>query len=121
MGLGHAALSPGLGPAPGVLLYRQYYFWRYRALFRSRYVVMATSALTFSFLHLMYDNIIAVALALTLIGGVIFTWSYEVSGRLRVPWIEHAVFGMTIFSVGLGRYLCGPPPAQGRSGRRSNA
>lgn len=99
-------LYPLLSALPQEFLYRQFYFGRYHRLFPRPPLMIASSTLAFGFLHLMYDNFPAIAL--TLIGGFIFSVSYAASGRLLIPWIEHALYGMAAFTLGLGIYFYEP-------------
>jgi membrane protease YdiL (CAAX protease family) len=99
---------PLLSALPQEFLYRQFFFARYQRLFPTPALMIASSTVTFGFLHLMYDNLPAIAL--TLVGGFIFSMSYSASGRLIVPWIEHALYGMAAFTVGLGIYFYEPIP-----------
>jgi len=93
---------------PQEFLYRRFYFARYQHLFPGTSLMIASSTVTFAFLHLMYDNLPAIAF--TLIGGFIFSMSYAASGRLLIPWIEHALYGMAAFTFGLGSYFYEPLP-----------
>lgn len=99
---------PILSALPQEFLYRQFFFARYQRLFPRTSLMIASSTVTFAFLHLMYDNLPAIAL--TLIGGYIFSLSYAASGRLLIPWIEHALYGMAAFTFGLGTYFYEPLP-----------
>jgi hypothetical protein len=66
-----ALLYPLFSALPQELIYRSFFFWRYRRLFPSRLGMIAASAAAFAFLHIIYDN--WHALALTAVGGVVFT------------------------------------------------
>jgi membrane protease YdiL (CAAX protease family) len=91
---------------PQEFFFRQFYFWRYERLFQNQWAMMASSAITFMFVHIVYDN--SVALLLTLAGGLLFASSYMWTRRLSICWLEHSLYGMTIFTVGLGRYFFEP-------------
>ena len=106
-------LYPLVSALPQEFLYRRFYMWRYARLFpageSSGNAMLLSNAVLFSLLHLMYDN--ALALIVTFIGGALFAWSYQRSGRLRWVWLEHAVYGQVIFTSGLGRYFYEPTPS----------
>ena len=70
--------------------------------------MILSSALSFGFLHIMYDN--AIAVGFTLLGGLVFSISYTKSRRLLVPTLEHSLYGLVIFTSGLGRFFYEPIP-----------
>lgn len=94
---------PFVSAWPQEFLYRKFYFWRYQRLFPGESGLVWSSTLTFSFLHVMYDH--WVALALTLAGGYLFSRLYLKTGSLFWPWLEHSLFGLWIFTVGLGSFF----------------
>jgi uncharacterized protein len=96
-------LYPLLSVYPQELLFRAYFFRRYQTLFGSGAGLIAASALAFSFVHIIFGNWIA--LALTLVGGVLFGITYRHSGSLLLTTIEHAIFGNFLFTIGLGEYF----------------
>lgn len=94
---------PVLSVLPQEIIYRVYFFERYRTLFKKDYQVVALSALSFSFLHIVYDNWWAVVLSL--IGGMIFSLTYYKSRSLWLVSLEHAVYGWMVFTIGMGNYF----------------
>lgn len=96
-------LYPLLSVYPQELLFRAYFFRRFGALFGSGAGMIAASAMAFSFVHIIFGNWIA--LALTLVGGVLFGTTYRRSGSLLLASIEHAIFGNFLFTIGLGEYF----------------
>lgn len=96
-------LYPVISVLPQEFFFRRFYFWRYQRLFPNQWAMMLSSAITFMFVHIVYDNWIA--LILTLAGGLLFASSYMWTRSLTICWLEHSLYGMTIFTVGLGRYF----------------
>jgi hypothetical protein len=96
-------LYPILSAYPQELVNTTILFHRYRKLFTSEKVKIAISALSFSFLHIIFDNYVAVILSL--IGGYLFTITYRKSNSLFTAAFEHAVYGCFVFTVGLGNYF----------------
>lgn len=94
---------PLLSALPQELIFRALFFRRYGALFRDDRVALAVNAAVFSFAHLFYQN--PVAIGLTLVGGVIFGWSYLRTGSFLLALILHALGGQIIFTSGLGIYF----------------
>lgn len=96
-------LYPFLSAWPQELIYRSFMFERYKPVFgQNRGMVMASSV-AFSFLHVLYLNWIA--LALTLVAGYVFSINYKKTGYLATPFIEHAIYGNLLFTVGLGMFF----------------
>ena len=54
--------------------------------------------------HIVFNNPHAVAL--TLAGGVLFTWQHNTKGMMFAN-VEHALFGNLAFTVGWGIFLHG--------------
>lgn len=85
------------------IIYRAFIFHRYRNVFRQPEQMLWASALAFCFAHVIFHNWIA--LTLTLAGGLLFARSYQKHRSLLLCSIEHALYGCTLFTVGLGSYL----------------
>jgi uncharacterized protein len=94
---------PLLSVYPQELLYRAFFFHRYQPLFGSGWAMLFASALAFGFVHIIFGNRLAVALCV--LGGFLFSYTYHVSGSLLLTCLEHAIFGNFIFTVGLGRFF----------------
>jgi hypothetical protein len=92
---------PLLSVYPQEVLFRAFLLHRYAPLFRDDRVAAAAGAVAFGFAHLLFDNVLAVVL--TVGGGWIFARRYQRSRSLMVVSVEHALYGITIFTVGLGR------------------
>lgn len=94
---------PLLSVWPQEVLYRVFFFHRYRTLFPGTASRIAASAAAFSVLHLVYPN--AVAPLLSLPAGLVFAWSYRRTGSMGPVWVEHTLYGLLIFSLGLDGYF----------------
>lgn len=94
---------PVLSVYPQGIVYRAFFFERYRALFPNPAVLIAMSAVAFSFAHIIFRNPIAVGL--TLIGGFLFAWRYAETRSLFTSSFEHALYGCWMFTIGLGEYF----------------
>jgi hypothetical protein len=94
---------PVLSAWPQEFMYRAFYFARYQAIFRNRYAIGLTSALTYSLVHIMYHN--AVALLFSLVAGIIFSHTYLTSRSLKLVWFEHTIYGLYTFTVGWGFFF----------------
>ncbi|MBD3385424.1 CPBP family intramembrane metalloprotease [candidate division KSB1 bacterium] len=96
-------LYPFFSAYPQEILYRAFMFHRYKYLFAKSAVMILVSTATFSFLHIIYDN--SPAIVLTLLGGYLFSKTYDKSKSLTLVSIEHALYGMIVFTTGLGTYF----------------
>jgi uncharacterized protein len=96
-------LYPVLSVYPQGIIYRAFFFERYRILFPNPAVLIVVSALAFSFAHIIFRN--PVALIFTLVGGLLFAWRYAATGSLLTSSFEHALYGCWMFTVGLGQYF----------------
>ncbi|HKV63207.1 MAG TPA: CPBP family intramembrane glutamic endopeptidase [Candidatus Acidoferrum sp.] len=88
---------------PQEVLYRAFFFHRYKPLFGDGAGMIAVSAAVFGLAHIIFVN--WVAIALTAIGGLLFGWTYRKSGSLALTCFEHAVFGDFIFTIGIGQFF----------------
>jgi len=96
-------LYPILSVVPQEIVFRAFFFERYRPLFAKQTVLIAISAFCFGFTHIMFRN--PVAPALTFISGVMFAHSYAHHGSLKWVVAEHAAYGCLIFTLGLGWFF----------------
>ncbi|MBD3287542.1 CPBP family intramembrane metalloprotease [candidate division KSB1 bacterium] len=96
-------LYPLLSAFPQELIYRTFFFHRYASIFKSSILMIVMSVLTFSFVHIIYDNIPAIIFSL--VGGYLFTRTYHESRSLLLVSFEHAIYGAFVFTVGLGHFF----------------
>jgi membrane protease YdiL (CAAX protease family) len=85
------------------LLYRAFFFQRYRRLLGQGSAMTLASAALFGFAHIVFGTWIAVALSAA--GGVLFARTYRRSGSLALSTIEHALYGDFLFTIGLGEFF----------------
>jgi uncharacterized protein len=96
-------LYPLLSVYPQELLYRAFFFHRYQPLFGRGWGMLAASALAFGFVHIIFRNWLAVGLCV--IGGFLFSLTYQTSGSLLLACLDHAIFGNFLFTIGLGQFF----------------
>ena len=96
-------LYPLVSVYPQELIYRVFFFHRYAPLFGSGLLMIAASALAFGFVHIIFGNRLAVVLCI--IGGFLFSLTYQHSGSLLFTCLDHAIFGNFIFTIGLGQFF----------------
>ena len=96
-------LYPLVSVYPQELIYRAFFFHRYQPLFGNGLLMIAASALAFGFVHIIFGNWLAVMLCI--IGGILFSFTYQQSGSLLFTCLDHAIFGNFIFTIGLGQFF----------------
>ena len=96
-------LYPLLSVLPQELLYRSFFFERYRALFPGFWLMVGASAGLFAFSHIIFKNWVAPLFCL--IGGLIFAAHYHQHRSLKWALIEHAAYGCFVFTIGLGWFF----------------
>lgn len=94
---------PLISVYPQNVIYRSFFCHRYRAILGGDWVLIFVSAIAFSFGHIIVNN--WVVLLLTLVGGIIFTRTYLKSRSLLLASIEHAMYGLFCFYLGVGVFL----------------
>ncbi len=94
---------PVFSVIPQGLIYRSLFFHRYGVLFRGTLPRIIASAALFSFGHILYKNWLV--LLLTFLAGMIFAWRYNRSKSLAASIIEQALYGVWLFTCGLGYFF----------------
>jgi CAAX protease family protein len=97
-------LYPPLLVLPQEMLFRCFFFHRYRLLFEGREKTrIVLNALSFGLAHLFYGNWVAPVLGFC--GGLLFAWRYQESGSLLTVGLEHALWGDFLFTIGIGWFF----------------
>jgi membrane protease YdiL (CAAX protease family) len=94
---------PLISVVPQEIIYRAFFCRRYAPLFDNGAGMALASALVFGFAHIVFGNVIAVVL--TLAGGWLFARTFQHTRSVPCVAVQHALFGATIFTVGLGNYF----------------
>jgi membrane protease YdiL (CAAX protease family) len=85
------------------LVFRGFFLHRYRLLFVNDSVRWFACGIAFSLAHLHLANVWASALSF--IGGMIFARTYDRSRSLPLVALEHALWGIFLFTIGLGPFF----------------
>lgn len=88
---------------PQELIFRTFFFKRYRALFKSTLGFIIVNAVLFALAHVLFKN--TLVLILTFLGGILFALSYYKTKSTLLVSIEHAIYGCWLFTVGMGSML----------------
>lgn len=95
-----------LSVIPQELVYRKFFFDRYKLLFKDEKLFLFLNAICFSLCHLFLKN--TWVLLITFIGGLFFTYTYTKTQNIWLVSIEHSFYGLIIFTLGLGEALAFP-------------
>ena len=96
-------LYPLLSVLPQELIFRTYFFHRYKRIMPKKRVRIVVSATVFALAHIVYANWVAVGLAF--LGGLLFSFTYAQSRSTIVCVIEHSLWGLWMFTLGIGSSL----------------
>ncbi len=100
---------PLLSVYPQEIIFRAFLLRRYEPVFGTGVAATAASALAFGFAHIIFGSVVSVVL--TVFGGALFAHRYRRTRSVLIVSVEHAAYGLLIFTVGLGDlfYQGGPP------------
>ena len=98
-------LYPAVSVYPQELIFRTFFFHRYRRLFPSTTLMILASGLLFGHAHLFFGNWIAPVLSAA--GGILFARTYARTGSTLQASLEHGLWGDLLFTLGLGWYFYG--------------
>ena len=88
---------------PQELIYRTFFFKRYKALISNKVLFIFINAIVFSLGHIFFRN--TLVLILTFFGGLLFAFTYSKTKSTILVSIEHAIYGSWLFTVGMGDLL----------------
>ncbi|MDF1573979.1 MAG: CPBP family intramembrane metalloprotease [Bacteroidales bacterium] len=91
------------------IIYRTFLSRRYSAIFRKSWQYLLASAISFSFVHIVYYN--PVSMILTFIGGLYFARMYQRTRSVLFTAVLHGIFGIIFFGMGMGQYFWLDMPA----------
>lgn len=96
-------LYPFASVLPQELVYRVYFFHRYKEIVPEKYLLMLSNAIIFGLTHWIYGN--WVAPIATFLVSWIFIFTYYKSKSLLNVSLEHYFYGMLMFTVGFGYFF----------------
>ncbi len=88
---------------PQELIYRTFFFKRYKSLFKNNNAFIFINAVLFALAHLLFRNTLVIIL--TFLGGIFFALTYHKTKSTLLVSIEHAIYGCWLFTVGMGQML----------------
>lgn len=96
-------LYPFASVLPQELIYRVYFFHRYKELVPEKYLLWLSNAIIFGLTHFIYDNYVAPIA--TFLVSFIFIYNYFQSRSLINVSLEHYFYGMVMFTIGFGYFF----------------
>jgi hypothetical protein len=84
-------------------IYRIFFFERYKSIFNNNHQLILCNSLLFMFAHIIYEN--WVALFATFLGNFLFTKTFLKTKSFYWVVIEHCLYGITMFYLGLGNFF----------------
>jgi hypothetical protein len=96
-------LYPLLSAWPQEVVFRLYFFHRYQPLFGGTTWQVAATEVAFGFLHAVYPSLLAAILSLP--AGVLLALTYRRTRTMGPVWLEHSIYGLLLFTIGLGEYF----------------
>ena len=100
-------IYPVVSVIPQEIIFRTFFFHRYKPIMPSKRWRWAVSTFLFGLAHLVYGNWVAVILSWC--GGALFGYRYLQTRSTPVVVVEHTMWGCFIFTVGLGAWLIRAP------------
>lgn len=97
-------LYPLMSVVPQELVYRTFYFHRYGRLFgKAWWLAIGLNGALFGFGHIVIGT--QLAMLGTMATGTLFAVRYAISRSFWAVFIEHTLWGVLVFTVGLGRFF----------------
>lgn len=88
---------------PQEVIFRLFFFERYQSILPNEKWMILISGLAFGHAHLLFNNWVAYLMSMA--GGVMFSITYARTKNLSLVWLEHAIYGQFLFTIGLGWYF----------------
>ena len=94
---------PGFSAFGQEIIYRTFLSRRYSSILAKEWHFVVASAVTFSFMHIVYYD--PVSMILTFMGGLYFARNYQLPRSVLFTSVLHGIFGIMMFGVGLGQHF----------------
>lgn len=96
-------IYPLVSVIPQEIIFRTYFFHRYKGILPSKTARWGLSSFAFGFAHLVYGNWVAVVFSW--IAGGVFGYRYMHSRSTSVVIVEHTLWGSFVFTIGMGAFF----------------
>jgi hypothetical protein len=94
---------PGFSAFGQEIIYRTFLSRRYSSILAKEWHFVLASAVTFSFMHIVYYD--PVSMILTFMGGLYFARNYQLTRSVLFTSVLHGIFGIMMFGGGLGQHF----------------
>ncbi len=94
---------PVFSAMPQEFIFCSFFFERYTYFFKTDRIRIIASAIVFAYAHVLFIN--PVAPVFSFIGGLIFAGTFARTRSLALVTIEHGIYGISLFLIGLGWYF----------------
>lgn len=94
---------PALSALPQEFIFCTFFFLRYQNLFPKEWQMVLASALVFAYAHILFINWVAPLLGF--LAGLIFARTYAQHKSLALVSIEHGLYGVSVFFIGIGYFF----------------
>jgi len=85
------------------IIYRLFFFHRYKQIFKSDTIFILAGSAAFSFVHIFYFS--AVSMILTFVLGLYLNQTFLKTKSVMLTAIIHGILGDLVFTLGLGSYF----------------
>jgi hypothetical protein len=96
-------MYPLLAALPQEIIFKSFFFHRYRSLFPGPMALIILNGISFGLFHLWYANIIAPVFSI--FAGMILGYRYWKTKSLPIISIEHSLMGIMLYVIGLGWFF----------------
>lgn len=96
-------LYPIFSVYPQEIILRTFFFHRYQPILGGGLPLVVLSGLTFAWVHVIFQNWVAVLLCIP--AGILFGWTYSRTKSTIASGFEHMMFGNSMWIIGLGAYF----------------
>lgn len=83
---------------PQEIIFRYYFFTRYKDVFKSKYILITVNSFIFSIFHVIYLDIKIIFI--TFLGSLLFSANYMKFNSLILVILQHFLFGQIFFMLG---------------------
>ncbi len=100
-------IYPVISVYPQELLYRVFFFHRYKGLLKNPQILFVLNAVLFGWMHIVFHNLLAVIFSI--VAGLLFADTYRKTQSMRLTCLEHTLYGYLIFTLGYGEAFLSEP------------
>ncbi len=96
-------IYPFFSVIPQELVFRVYFYHRFKGLVPGKYFLIIINAVLFSFTHIIFEN--WVVIIFTFIASILFSLTYLRYRSFVIVALEHSLYGLLVFTLGPGAFF----------------